>query len=51
MIDPSRYNFKLIEEKWQSYWLNNKSFKAQINLHPEVQVQIKIDVVAEENIQ
>ena len=27
------------------------NFKAQINLHPEVQVQIKIDVVAEENIQ
>ena len=23
-----RYNFKLIENKWQKYWENNKSFKA-----------------------
>ena len=27
------------------------NFKAQINLHAEVQVQIRIDVIAEENIQ
>ena len=27
------------------------NFKAQINLHPEVQVQIIVDVIAEENIQ
>ncbi len=31
MLEPSRYNFKLIEEKWQTYWLKNKSFKAEIN--------------------
>ena len=26
-----RYNFKLVEDKWQKYWLNNKSFKSFIN--------------------
>ncbi len=31
MSEPSRYNFKIIEEKWQSYWLKNKSFKAEID--------------------
>ena len=31
MSEPSRYNFKLIEERWQSYWSKNKSFKAEIN--------------------
>ena len=29
-MDPERYNFKVIEEKWQNYWLKNKSFKAEI---------------------
>ena len=29
-MDPERYNFKLVEEKWQNYWLENKSFKAEI---------------------
>ena len=27
----SRYNFKLIEEKWQKYWEVNKSFSVGIN--------------------
>ena len=31
MSELSRYNFKLIEEKWQSFWLKNKSFKAKID--------------------
>ncbi len=31
MSEPSRYNFKLIEEKWQLFWLKNKSFKAEID--------------------
>ena len=31
MLESSRYNFKLIEEKWQTYWLKNKSFKAKID--------------------
>ncbi len=26
-----RYNFKVIEEKWQNYWKKNKSFKTEIN--------------------
>ena len=26
-----RYNFKLVEEKWQSFWDKNKSFKARVD--------------------
>ena len=26
-----RYNFKSIEEKWQKFWFENKTFKAEIN--------------------
>ena len=26
----SRYNFKIVEEKWQKFWEKNKSFKAEI---------------------
>ncbi len=26
-----RYNFKLVEEKWQKYWLDNKTFKSEKN--------------------
>ena len=29
-MDPERYNFKVVEEKWQNYWLENNSFKAEI---------------------
>ena len=29
-MNLERYNFKVIEEKWQSYWLENKTFKAEI---------------------
>ncbi len=28
----SRYNFKIIEDKWQNFWEKNKTFKAEINL-------------------
>ena len=26
-----RYNFKLIEEKWQKYWEKNKTFKSKVD--------------------
>ena len=29
-MEVDRYNFKLVEEKWQSFWDKNKSFKAEI---------------------
>jgi leucyl-tRNA synthetase len=28
-----RYNFKVIEKKWQDYWHQNKSFKASLDLN------------------
>ena len=30
-----RYNFKLVEEKWQKYWLENKTFKSNIDKNKE----------------
>ena len=30
-IEVSRYNFKEVETKWQSFWEKNKSFKTKIN--------------------
>ena len=27
----SRYNFKVVEEKWQKFWENNKSFKSEVD--------------------
>tara|TARA_B100001093_G_scaffold5424_1_gene5470 strand:+ start:1661 stop:4210 length:2550 start_codon:yes stop_codon:yes gene_type:complete len=32
MSDVPRYNFKLIENKWQSFWQKNKTFSSKINL-------------------
>ena len=29
-MEPERYNFKIIEKKWQEYWEQNKTFKAKI---------------------
>jgi len=29
-MEPERYNFKIIEKKWQEYWEENKSFEAKI---------------------
>ena len=26
-----RYNFKIVEKKWQEFWDQNKSFKSKIN--------------------
>ena len=26
-----RYNFKIVEEKWQKYWLKNNSFKSKVD--------------------
>ena len=26
-----RYNFKIVEEKWQKYWLKQKTFKTELN--------------------
>ena len=31
MLSSKRYNFKLVEEKWQSIWSKNESFKAVID--------------------
>ena len=31
MEQNNRYNFKVIEDKWQTYWEKNKSFKTKIN--------------------
>ncbi len=28
----NRYNFKVVEKKWQKFWLDNKSFKSSKNL-------------------
>ncbi len=30
-MENNRYNFKVIEEKWQNFWDKNKSFKTSIN--------------------
>ncbi len=30
-----RYNFKIVEEKWQRYWQENNSFKSKINKNKE----------------
>jgi len=30
-----RYNFKIVEDKWQKYWDKNKSFKSEINTDKE----------------
>ena len=27
----SRYNFKIIEDKWQNYWLKNNTFKSKVD--------------------
>ncbi|MDA9995851.1 leucine--tRNA ligase [Candidatus Pelagibacter sp.] len=29
-MELERYNFRVVEEKWQNYWLKNKIFKAEI---------------------
>ena len=31
MSNMERYNFKIVEEKWQNYWQKNKSFKSKYN--------------------
>ncbi len=31
MLEKSRYNFKIIEKKWQSFWEKNNFFKAENN--------------------
>jgi leucyl-tRNA synthetase len=28
----NRYNFKIIEDKWQNYWLDNDTFKSKVDL-------------------
>ena len=27
----NRYNFKLVEKKWQDYWKKNKTYKSSLN--------------------
>ena len=29
-MELDRYNFKTVEEKWQHYWENKKTFKAEV---------------------
>ncbi len=29
-MEPERYNFKTVEDKWQNYWEKNNTFKAKI---------------------
>ena len=29
-MELDRYNFKIVEEKWQNYWNKNKTFKAVV---------------------
>ena len=29
-MELDRYNFKVVEEKWQKYWIENRSFEAKI---------------------
>ena len=29
-MEPERYNFKIVEEKWRKYWEENKTFKAKV---------------------
>ena len=31
MSDETRYNFKLVEKKWQNTWLKNKNYSSKIN--------------------
>jgi len=31
MSDNARYNFKLVEEKWQKFWIKNKKFLSKID--------------------
>ena len=31
MLNMERYNFKIVEEKWQNYWQKNKIFKSEYN--------------------
>ena len=33
MSESSRYNFKIIEKKWQTFWDNNKLFNSKIDLY------------------
>ena len=30
-MENERYNFKIVEKKWQEHWSDNKVFKAEIN--------------------
>ena len=34
-----RYNFKLVEEKWQKYWEEEKIFKTEINTSKKNKIQ------------
>ena len=29
-MEPERYNFKIVEEKWRKYWEENQTFKAKV---------------------
>ena len=31
-----RYNFKIVEDKWQKYWTENKDFKSNIDTNKKI---------------
>ena len=36
-----RYNFKIVEEKWQNYWYKNKSFKTDLDTNKKNSIVLK----------
>ena len=47
MENNNRYNFKVIENKWQKFWEKNKSFKTKINKEKEKFYCLEIDLFEE----
>ena len=37
-MSSAKYNFLETEKKWQKYWLENKTFKSEINRKPKYYV-------------
>ena len=35
MNEPNRYNFKIVEEKWQKLWEKNKTFISKVDKKKE----------------
>ena len=43
-MTSNRYNFKQIEEKWQNYWEENKTFVTKIDNYKNQFSQIKDEI-------